>query len=127
MRPQLDRQPREQEADGDERRQHACIAARQPEEACTEGERENDRDDADTVASRPRIAEEPPRLQPDRVRLRGDVEEMRERDRPRKRAGDSGRDDRCARRQRLPALDPGEQRDHEQRHEVEEVPLLDAL
>jgi len=99
-----------------------CVQSSSGEDEC-----EQHGDDADAVAARPRVPEEPPRLQPDRVRLRGDVEEMRERDRPRKRAGDSGRDDRCARRQRLPALDPGEQRDHEQRHEVEEVPLLDAL
>src|SRR5689334_21663711 len=52
---------------------------------------------------------------------------MRKWDGAGERGGDAcGRDGR-ARRKRLTALDPGEQRDDEERHEVEEVALLDAL
>ena len=98
VRPELDREPREQEADGDERGQHRRVPAREPEEARREREREQDGDDADAVAARPRVAEEPPRLEPDRVGLRRDVEQVRERDRAGQRGGDPGGGDRRARR-----------------------------
>ena len=112
VRPELEREPGREEA---ERRRAPEAAARagagSQRNAAPSAERDEHGDDRDAVAAGEPVAEIPPRLQAERVRLRSDVQQAEERDRAGQRRREAGGGDRRARRPRLAALDPGEQRE----------------
>ena len=84
VNPELERQPGQEEAERDERRQHRRIASRQPEEERAERRRESRPTSSDDVAEPgDAVAEIPPRLEERRVGLRVDVHQAEERQRRR--------------------------------------------
>ena len=86
----------------------------------------DDHDDRDRVQAHDRLLQPPERQERKRVRLGGDVDQTvvgkgsRERRRDHRSTGGKPGGPRQA------ALDPGEQRDEEERRDVEEIPFLHA-
>ena len=127
--PQLERDPRRDEAERDERRQDGSVAARQPEERRAEPDRDRDDHDGDDVAT---LAHASPTYhhgwKTERVGLRVDVQQMRRTEsrpaaRPRRRP---------PRRPRAagfgwPRSIHASSAIEEERRDVEEVPLLDPV
>ena len=91
---------------------------------------ESDPDDSDCypVAIENEVLVDRPQLQqPERVRPRGLTDELGEREEKRECESRAGRDGRCEPRPRSANLDPGEQRDDEERDEEEQVAILNPF